>query len=168
MKSVNFSSKVLSFLFVAFLPFMLSCESREVKEIKKMLNRRLDLDGAYLFFDSCMKYTERPGNNSIRIVTTVSYNYCYECMFKPLYALETIVSNDSILLDNITILAFVDSINIEEAQETLSKLKLKSVIAIDKEKEFSKKNNLDELLHRNRTFVIDKNDRIVFVGNPVM
>ena len=146
----------------------IGCYSREEKEIRGLIGKKIDLEGPLIFFDSAHQYNCKPNEPLIRIITTLDDNECYTCSFKQLINLQVLIQKESNLYPNVNIWAIANNIDIGKAQEELLRWDLKSVIISDSTNYFVKKNKLDKILYRNRFFIIDCNDHIVFVGNPLI
>lgn len=145
-----------------------SCTSREKSEIRQMMGRTVRLDGNFIYIDSACVSTNCQINNEIRVMTILDNNDCYECMFKPILGIELLLSKSNIHTDDTEILAFADSIDIQKAQLALKSMGLDATIVVDTSNYYKKKNKVDNLLYKNRTFIVDSNNRIVFVGNPLI
>lgn len=158
-----------SFLLIVTLLIINSCHTREEREIRQMIGQSIDIDGNFVYMDSSQVYQLIPNEKPIKVMTFIDYNECYECMFKPLLGLEVIFTKNQIKSDDINILAFVDSIDTTKAQDLLKKMHLtRTILVTDSAGYYLENNNLEKLLHRNRTFILDKNNEIVFMGNPVI
>lgn len=145
-----------------------SCTSREKREIKQMMGRTVRLGGNFIYIDSACVSTKSQYNNEIRVMTILDNNDCYECMFKPILGIELLLSKSNVNADDAEILAFVDSIDIQKAQLVLKSMNLDATIVVDSLNYYKQKNNVNELLYKNRTFIVDSKNRIVFVGNPLI
>lgn len=168
-RSTSNNHIIFSLLLIIASLIFFSCNPREEREIRHMIGQNIDIEGTFLYLDSSQIYKLIPSEKPIKVMTFIDYNNCYECMFKPLFRFEAILANNNIKSDEINILAFVDSIDTTKAQEILKKIHLsRTVIVVDSAGYYLKKNNLEKLLHRNRTFILDKNNEIVFMGNPVI
>ena len=154
--------------FLLFIPgFIISCSTREEHEIKKMIGKTVILDSEFIYVDSASFIAQSPFSTPVKILTTLDYNNCYECMLKPALGIEKLLSK----IENgekTEIIAFVQNVDVPKAQEVLKKFGMSTVLAIDSLDIFTKKNKLEKLLHRNRTFILDKDNMIVFVGNPLI
>lgn len=133
-----------------------------------MTGRTLVTKGSFTLFDSINIYNAEFYMDSIKIVTYLDYNSCMDCMIKPLYALEQVIARDSFVYDKVNILAVVDSLDLNEAQSSLRKFHLKSIIVVDPTQSIIRKNKLDELLSKNKTFILGKGNKILFTGNPAL
>lgn len=156
-------------LLIVFLFWLLvGCgrESRSIKEIRMMVGKTITFEGDYSYFDKSDSYSQLY-DKPIRIVTYIDNEACAECALKPLIVFDTIVSRVSKSADSIEVVAIMHGINIAIYQTELQNLNVNSVICVDSSHTFLKRNKLDKTLYRNRTFIIDANNRIVFVGDPV-
>lgn len=172
-KYTNMMSRLLfskfSFLLWIVLPItIVGCFSREEREIRHLIGRKIDFNGPLLYLDSARQCNYMPNEFPIKILTTIDYNDCYDCSFKPLIYMQQIIQKDKDLYNDVNVLAVANLLNIEKAKEELKRWNLKTVIVVDSTNYYINKNKLDNILHRNRTFILDRNDYIVFVGNPII
>lgn len=159
----------LSLLLWLVLPLtIIGCYSREEKEIRQLIGRKIDFNGPLLYLDSAHQCDFMPKEFQVKIMTTLDYNDCYDCSFKPLVYLQHIIQNDKDLYNDVNVWAVVNLLDTEKAKEELKKWNLKTVIVVDSTNYYLNKNKLGKILHRNRTFILDRNDNIVFVGNPII
>lgn len=141
--------------------------TREEREIKRTIGKTIHLEGDFIFVDSACVNTKLPYISPVKVVTTLDYNDCYECMLKPILGLERIITSiDS--SDLVQLIAFVPNADVYRIQEALRRLNINATIAFDPMDLFSKNNKTNKLLFRNRTFIVDSNDIIVYVGNPII
>jgi len=89
-------------------------------------------------------------------------------MVKPLIALEAVLSVSAIDPGKLCIIAFVDSTDRSELISSLRKFHLRSNISVDNSSYVKNSNNIGKLSAKNRTFILDKNNKILFTGNPVL
>lgn len=169
MSKITFN-KLFYYLSLIFLITLVcsSCYSREEREIRQQIGKRINLNGPFIYVDSSYQSKSTIDNSKIRILTTLDYNECYDCSFKSLINLQLLIQEEKNIYDDVNVWAITNNLNIEKAKEELRKWDLKTIIIVDSTDFYIGKNKLGELLHRNRTFIIDKNNRIVFVGNPVI
>lgn len=158
----------LIFLWLVMPVTIVGCYSREEKEIRQLIGNKIYFNGPLIYLDSVRQYDYRPKELKIKILTTLDYNDCYDCSFKPLVKLQQIIQKDKDLYDDVNVWAVANYLDIEKAKEELKKWDLKTVIIVDSTNYYIDKNKLGKILHRNRTFILDCNDYIVFVGDPVI
>lgn len=157
-----------SLFFIITICLISSCHyTREEKEIKQMIGRTILVDGPYLYFDSSQIYFEKPPQKKINVITCLQASSCYDCMVQPLLAMEMAINLKCKYYDSINIWAIVSKVDIDSLQFSLKKYRIKSVVVVDTTNYFNKVNNLNHLLLTNRTFIIDKERKIVFVGHPI-
>ncbi|MBR4793914.1 MAG: hypothetical protein IK038_09660 [Bacteroidaceae bacterium] len=132
-----------------------------------MIGRTILVDGPYLYFDSSQIYFEKPPQKKINVITCLQASSCYDCMVQPLLAMEMAINLKCKYYDSINIWAIVSKVDIDSLQFSLKKYRIKSVVVVDTTNYFNKVNNLNHLLLTNRTFIIDKERKIVFVGHPI-
>ena len=161
-------SKYSILLWLVLSITIVGCYSREEKEIRQLIGRKIDLNGPLLYLDSVHQGVYKPNEYPIKVLTTIDFNDCYDCSFKPLMYLQQIIQKEKDLYCDVNVLAVANLLDIEKAKDELKKWNLKTVIVVDSTNYYINKNKLDNILHRNRTFILDRNDYIVFVGNPII
>jgi|GEM_PF-5423856 len=157
-----------SFCIFLTICFISGCNyTREEKEIKQMIGKKILIDGPYLYFDSSQIYHEKPPKITLNVITCLQTSNCYDCMVQPLLAMEMAINRKCQYFDSIKVGAIVPKVDVDSLQISLMKYRINSVIIVDTANYFNKVNNLNNLLFTNRTFIVDKDQKIVFVGHPI-
>ena len=158
-----------SFCFIVIIiTLFASCYSREEREIRRLIGRKVDLTGPYLYMDSINVFDTIPYGSGVRIMTILDYNECYTCTFKALINLQNLIQKEKNIYSDINVLAVAKQLDIEKAQNELKRWNLKTILMVDSTDYYIRKNHFEKLLHRNRTFIIDNANRIVLVGDPIL
>ena len=85
-----------SFCFIVIIiTLFASCYSREEREIRRLIGRKVDLTGPYLYMDSINVFDTIPYGSGVRIMTILDYNECYTCTFKALINLQNLIQKGS-------------------------------------------------------------------------
>ena len=167
---------MIRFLFVAFLLFsFLSCnrKNRVEDEISSFYSRHINLS-----FDKmkCLKdgmdtlVLERTENIDLKYVVYVDSTRCSSCMWKDLYRWNTFLYDIRTYKGKIKVYFIFCplSFKVEELYLSMRKHKnLNSYVYVDTANVFLQSNTdfpENPLLH---TFLLDKNNTVLLVGNPI-
>lgn len=161
-------NKQIVFILFTFVILLSSCgaEYSEKRFIRNSYGKQLDFNWPkqYVLKDSSVN--ESSSNGSVKIVSYISKQLCTPCFGKYLA-----VSSDYLRQfpsDSIISVCIVNSRPLDEILSVIDSIDLvRTVIIIDKEDVFLQKNSLEKYSDMYRTFLLDKNDKIVLVGNPL-
>lgn len=167
MKKLCCAINILPILIISFL--IISCgskESRLLREAKKLYGKQIVLPSEYesLSISGIPDITDEM-HKRYKIVTYIDSSSCSECAFK-------IVKQWDELLKDIPAHADVGFIpvmypyNKEEIGKLLELYAIEWPLLYDVRNEFIAKNRL-KVLARNKTFLLDENNRIIVVGEPL-
>ena len=132
MSKITFN-KLFYYLSLIFLITLVcsSCYSREEREIRQQIGKRINLNGPFIYVDSSYQSKSTIDNSKIRILTTLDYNECYDCSFKSLINLQLLIQEEKNIYDDVNVWAITNNLNIEKAKEELRKWDLKTIIIVD-------------------------------------
>ena len=156
--------KKVIFILLSILS-LLSCQSekREIKEIKEMYGREITFVKGYetlstndsLSIDSIMQKT-------IKVVSYIENFRCTDCTFKMLIDWKETID---MLGEDVEYLIVIHAENKEELEISLKIQQIHIPIIYYQTDTFKRYNKLD-VLARNRIFLLDKNNKIVSIGEP--
>lgn len=100
-----------------------------------------------------------------RIVSFIPKIECSKCMLKIIPVMDTIAAlmNKSECTKLVIITDYNDN---DELQKTLGELNVSHSIYVDINNKFLEKNEMTNVMARNKTILVDKNGKIVLVGEP--
>lgn len=150
---------------VLFTFLFVGCNSREIREVRKLYHKRISFDVPLLVVDSLSVFDDAEFilKNKAKIVT-YSDNYSCETCISNWLKIWNMVSDNKLLDTELVII--IPNNNPNGVQQLLQKYHLPNKILLDKDNTFLKKNGLENLLARNRTFLLDKKNNIILVGEP--
>ncbi len=146
------------------------CVNQEKIQIIQLMGKQISIDESYQSISvrneeadslSALYEFEKP----IKIITYMDSSACTQCAMQILITWNKILNE--VLSDSvgfITVVAPTDPIKIKLA---LSALKLENSLLYDTNDIFLKDNKLTNILARNRTFLLDAQNHIVLVGEPL-
>lgn len=163
--SLYFTLKVCILLFGLLSVCCCTQESREIKEIRHLSGKRINFNMPMwtITADTVIHNADKALSAPVKLVTYLGNNSCTECMFKIMDAWNMISDSLNISTELITVV-YPDSI--ENIQSLLKKMHLKNTLLYDVENKYLKENGLDKVLARNRTLLLDKDNRVLLVGEP--
>lgn len=157
------------FLVLVFFLMLAACgtqDSRLVREAKKLYGKQIVLPSEYESLSvSGIPDIADEMYKRYKIVTYIDSSSCSECAFQ-------LVKKWDELLRDIPLHADVGFIPVmypydkEEITELLEQFKIEWPLLYDVKNEFIVRNKLN-VLARNRTFMLDENNKIIVVGEPL-
>lgn len=155
----------LLFLALSF-PLFFSCNHyrKDEREIKRLNGRNINIEwkNTILFKDSIM-IREISDFPPIKIVTYVDKKMCASCMISCLNNWWS--SLEELNRDSSCLICIMDSISFIGIQAGIGREKYDQLY-INTDCSFIRNNELESVKQRNRTFLLDKNNNIVLVGEP--
>lgn len=160
-----------------FLFFLLSlslvfqgCESKQTiqKVLRSNYGKQIDFSWQmqYVYEDTTTDVMVRPELVPIKVLVYVSRQLCTPCFGNYLSATTEFINKFS--SDSVQYICVMYPRPIKEIQEAMDSLELPHTLVIyDKEDLYLKKNSLEKYTDMFRTFLLDKNDRVVLVGDPL-
>ena len=158
---------IRSLLWMLSAIFITSCNdvSREEREIRELHGRKIEFCRNYESIslkDSLSIETELLCG--VKIVTYIDESSCSECVMRSLLLWKRKISE---LTHRVGFIPVVFPADKNEIYTTLKNLRITSPLMYDTDNVFIKRNKLT-VLARNRTFLLDRNNRIVLVGEPIL
>lgn len=156
--SIGISTIILSFLFIG-------CNNREIREVRRLYHKRISFDIPLLLVDS-LEISEDINSvlqKPLKIVTYSDNYSCGTCMSNWLKIWNDVCDD---LLINAELVIIVPGNDINGIQNLLLDSHLPNRILLDINRSFLTLNNLDNVLARNRTFLLDSKNHIILVGEP--
>lgn len=144
-----------------------SCtDNIEVRQIKKMIGKKISFNMNLLEIrrDTITIFDKSTMENKIKIITYSDISSCTDCMLGSNLLLERLIDSLHIPADLYIITYPVgDSLLFSY----VNKVKAKYTILYDSDNSFLKKNNLQNTLARNRTMLLDDDNKIIIIGEPL-
>ncbi len=149
--------------------FFCGCNNSQMRvrsEVRRMVGKKLDLnfDVTEISRDTICYHAQLP-DNCVRVVSFLSKTDCSKCMLNLTPIMNGIVDSMS-KIEETSLLILTNSDDTLFLQKTLKELQLCNSIYSDVNDEYLNRNKLNNLLARNRTFLIDKHGKILVVGEP--
>lgn len=152
-------------------PFITSCtnqsqQARIKKEIKKMMGSKIDLkfEANEISADTIIYQSVIP-EDCYRIVSFIPKIECSKCMLRIIPVMDSIaaIMNKS---ECTKLVIITDHNDYDVLQKTLGELNVSHSIYVDVNNEFLEKNEMTNIMARNKTVLVDKKGKIVLVGEP--
>ena len=151
--------------FVA-IAILLSCNShnRDAYDVEKILNKTITFPDDYVEL-SCnsTKNLDSLMNQNIKIVSYMDNVYCSPCIVKTLKIWQEEIRK---IDDNIAYIIVIHADESRKFIELSDTLTLRYPILFYDSCSFVEQNNLTGLLARNRTFLLNKRNEVMLVGEP--
>lgn len=162
--------KKIIFLFF-FCSFLISCVNKEKEEISHLIAKWV---GREIIFPNRMIFTLQGkdtidfslSRSSYAIVSYVDSIGCVSCKLHLSSWKLFIEELDSISQEKIPVLLYFCPKDIEEVTYLLKRDYFKYPVCIDQSDMFNKLNNFPDKMNF-QTFLLDKDDKIVALGNPI-
>lgn len=158
------------FLFL-FIIFFCSCKEAKDEKIVHQLNRWLDRE---IYFPKNTEFTSL-GNKSrnllqeqwdYAIVSYIDSTGCMSCKLQLDVWKKLIETKGDVFEKKVSVLLFLHPLNRKELQDLLKKHKFDYPICIDEDNSFYELNQFSSNIAF-QTFLIDANNKVVAIGNPV-
>lgn len=148
----------------------LGCESKLTvkKVIRRYYGKQVDFNWPmqYVYEDTLLDSIDAFEFSSIKVVVYVSRQLCVPCFSN--YLSATKEYTHKLKSDSVQYICVMYPRPIEEIHDAMDSLELPQTLVIyDKEDQYLKKNSLEKYTDMFRTFLLDKNDRVVLVGDPL-
>lgn len=157
--------KYLLLLLIGILFY--SCKKTEKEKINHLIDKWNNQEIVYpadLRFTTLGRDTNYLHNSEYTIVTYVDSIGCISCKLQLVQWRRLITQLDSI--ENTSVLFFLHSKDRERIDYILKKENFTHPVCIDEEDAFNKLNHLPEEMAF-QTFLLDKNNKVIAIGNPV-
>ncbi len=148
---------------------MCSCTSnisRIEREVKEMINRRIEFTGNYIIIPS--KDSVKIKNmlsDEAKIVTYIDkYQSCNECTFNALKQWCKVLNKLNTQRFSYIIVFYTEEV--DEIRRIIEHENFSVPVICYKTDEFGKKNKISDKLTKNRTFLLNQYNEIVLIGEP--
>lgn len=148
----------------------IGCTNNEKLQIIYLTGKQIQIDTSYQSFsvrdeEPSLKSALHEFEKPIKIITYMDRSSCTQCAMQILIEWNNLVKEvESDSVGFVIIIYPTDKIELKTA---LSALKLQNSLLYDTNNNFLKDNKLTNILARNRTFLLDKNNKIILVGEPL-
>ena len=163
--------KYLFLFFLFSLPLVFQgCESKQTiqKVLRKSYGKQINLNlpMEYVYEDTTLDAICQPELPPIKVVVYISGQLCAPCFRNYLSTTSEYV--DKFSSDSVQYICVMYPCPIEEIQEAMDSLELShTVVLYDREDQYLKKNSLEKYTDMLSSFLLDKNNRVVLVGDPL-
>ena len=154
-------------LFIGLAVFAMSgcgrIENDRLREVKKLMGRKIVFDSSLEPIACNIADAQSPLGAKVKIVAYIDEMACTNCALKILIDWqESMVEMDK----RVEFIPVIYPIDKAQIQHFLCANDVKYELMYDAENKFKKQNRLD-VSYLNRTFLLDSNNRIVLVGEPI-
>lgn len=159
--------KHLQYTLLILLLFVCGCtnNNRVEKEIRDLYGKEIVFPEEYTFMGSNnMSNADIIFEKDVKIVTYIEDFQCTSCIYK--MVVEWSDQIRSIFKDDVYYVVVMSSEDKEQLEELFRNHPIGASIFLYENSIFGVKNDLDIVLSRNRTFMLNKQNRIVVVGEP--
>lgn len=154
-------------LLLTLCPLFWACNDNLTKYVKKQIGTKLVIDELHykpsdlIVLDSLYKCSQ------LLITTTVRKDACPSCFFSLMEDMSLFI--DSCHTNKLNCLIFASSQQFEELSEILGDYSLPNIFLInDSNGSYSIDNHLEKYTSDFQTFLVDRNKKIILVGNPML
>lgn len=166
-KTTFFFRLVTSIVILFTTTIYCSCtDNVEVRQIKKMIGKKISFNMNLLEIrkDTIISFDKSTMENKLKIITYSDRSSCTDCMLGSTILLERLIDSLHIPADLYIITYPVgDSLIFSYVNKT----KANYTILYDTDNTFLKKNHLQNTLARNRTMLLDDDNKIKIIGEPL-
>lgn len=162
--------RYLYFLTYCFLLVFFGCGSKFTvqKVLRKSYGKQINFNWPmqYVFEDTTIDVIGKPELSSIKVVVYINRELCAPCFSNYLSATLEFIGKFS--SDSVQYVCVMYPRPIEQIQEAMDSLELSQThIFYDTNNEFLKKNSLEKYTDMFRAFLLDKDNQVVLVGDPL-
>ena len=154
-------------LFILLLPLLLGECSKDLDSaIHKLYNRKIDMSWEKIYISDNEVFENYEFVKPIKIVVYVDTVLCLSCFADYLKAANQYMQTQN--RDSIEYICVLRPRPIELVQNMLQNIKHSEIsVVMDVDDVFLKKNSLDKYTDTLTAFMLDENNRIVVIGDPV-
>lgn len=157
-------------LIICLVLTSIGCIDKEKAQILYLIGKQIHIDESYQslsvkngVIDSLSVFYEF--KKPIKIVTYMDRSSCTQCAMQILIEWNKILQD--VKSDSVGFVTIVYPTDKAELESALNMLKLSNTLLYDTYNNYLKDNKLSDILARNRTFLLDKNNKVVLVGEPL-
>lgn len=157
------SERLLIFLMVVFV---LGCSDSTRSIVRRLYGSKIDYtSGNYLVMKDSME-PEFSVEAPVKIITYMDSTLCGKCLGNYLNAVS--VYMNKIHSDSVMYVCVLQPRSINDIQNQIKELDMNHIsIVYDRCDNYLKKNHIDKIPYEMTTFLVNKDDRVVLVGNPL-
>lgn len=145
---------------------LVSCndKARYIRDIEQLTGNKIEFPEGYVELScSSSLRLENLLNQDVKIVSYIDNVACTACCAKYLKAWQTEINN---LDENVAYIVVVRSTEKKEFLNFADSLSLDYPLMFYDSDIFGKQNGLKDILARDRTFLLNKDDEVILVGEP--
>lgn len=147
----------------------IGCKNDTIKKVVKQLNGKIldfSVNSIYVFPDSV--YKNGTVLDGYKYFAVVDSTLCLSCLSKYVKAIESMTSSWSILGKDVNIVLLFNSFTIDDIQKSIYDVNMDRLqIIYDVENKFLEINKLDGYRNFAQTFLLDNNNCIQLIGDPL-
>ena len=145
---------------------LLSCNNndRVINEVKELMHRKISFPNGYEEFSCNSEYSlDNLLKQNVKVVTYMEDLSCTSCGVKTLKLWQKEIKE---IDKNVAYIIVLHSDSKEQISDMTKTLSLDLPIMYYQTNIFEQKNTLEGILARNKTFLLDKENKIILVGEP--
>lgn len=145
--------------------FMSCSNNKEVRQIKMLIGRKISFDIPLnqINEDTILKFSPSYFSQNPKIITYYDETSCTKCMISSNIIMKRYL--DSLYIPaELIVIAY--PVNDSLLSSYMKDLRASFILLSDVDNMFLRKNKMEKILARNRTMLLDKNNKIVLVGEP--
>lgn len=153
-------------LFFIIVAFVSGCNDSTRYIVRRLYNSRIDYtSGNSLILKDSIK-TEFSVEQPVKLLTYMDSTVCGKCLENYLNAVSVYMNR--IHSDSVMYVCVLQPRSINDIQIRIKELDLNHIsIVYDRHDSFLKKNKIDKIPSEMTSFLLNKDDRVVLVGNPL-
>lgn len=154
------------FILVLFPMIITSCSNDYNRAIRRLQNRKIDLTFNQQLIKKDSIITDVQDFAPIKIVVYADTTLCMRCLSNFLKASDTYVKTFN--KDSVAFICILEPRSISVLQEELNELNLEYVnVIVDVDNKYLINNRIEEYRDRFTSFLLDRDNKVVLVGNPL-
>lgn len=154
-------------LFILFLPLLFGECSKDLDSaVHKLYNRKIDMSWDNVYISDYEAFENHEFVKPIKMVVYVDSTLCLPCLGSYLEAANQYMLSQN--RDSIEYICVLRPRPIEVVQDMLQNIKHSEIsVVMDVDDVFLKRNSLDKYTDLLTAFMLDENNRIVVIGDPI-
>ena len=152
--------KIIYIVLISTLFFSCQERSPESRDIRRHVGRRIVFETYDAVSKNGLVPMTIPGGP--KVVICFGEAACIDCEFKILFWWKS----HQFELGDIPIVPIIYANSDKGVIQALQRIEYDGIVFVDKQFSFLKKNHLQSVLAKNRTFLVDQNNRILVMGEP--
>ena len=153
-------------ILIVLISFVITgCVDRNSRMIQTLYGHKIDLSWDMNYLGQTHKMVEKT-DNLYRIVTRVDSSFCTPCLINYLKAAESYM--EKLNCNSVEFICFIQPKSLVDLEEGISEIDLSNLVLVhDPSNNYSKVNGLEKFNSLVSSFLIDMNNKIVLIGDPL-